>query len=467
MPTQDSSDRLPLHNNDAEESAIGAMLVGGSDAVLMVRDILKPEDFYLTKHRWVVEAIYNLYDESRPIDIITLDAQLQRNGRTDINITDVIHYINIVPTFINIEDYAETVVEMATRRSMVGAASKMANLAYDLTGDVSQQMDTAEAEIMHIRERQASQNIGHPRVYTSEYLDEIMRRSQMERPLAGLQTSIQEWDDLMSGLESGQMHIIAARPKMGKTGLCMQIARHNAMRQAKSVLYFSLEMTKDQMVTRNIAAMTGIPSQRLRVGRLEQVEWPLFNEALGEVSQSKLFIDDTRGLSPAQLNAKARRIWLEHGLDLIVVDYIGLMSPPKFYGSNRNAEITEISAAITRTAGDLNIPVVVAAQLNRSVEMRPEKRPLLSDLRDSGSLEQDAYTVTFIYRDEYYNPDTTSKPGIAELQLAANRGGPVGKVEVSWRGASVTFGQGNHPSLSPAVQHQAHANGHVAKPIHF
>lgn len=465
MPTPDSSERYPLHNKVAEQAVIGSMMIGGMDAVMLVRDTLRPSDFYLTAHQWIVEAIYRLYDDNKPIDTLTLDAQLERDGRDDQTMITVLTCLNEVPTYLNIAEYAASVVEMSTRRSMVGVASQIATLAHDVTGDVSRQMDAAEGAIMRVRERQASQNIGHPRVYTSEYMDEIIRRSKMDRPLAGLATSISEWDAIMSGLESGQVHIVAARPKMGKTGLCMQVARHNAM-QGKSVLYFSLEMTKDQMTTRNMAAITGIPSQRLRVGRLEEVEWPIFYDALGKVSQTKLFIDDTRGLSPAQLNAKARRVWMEHSLDLIVVDYIGLMSPPRNYNGNRNAELTEISAALTATAGDLNVPILAASQLSRGVEARGEKRPMLSDLRDSGSLEQDAYTVTFIYRDEYYNPETTSKPGIAELIVAANRGGPSGNIEVSWRGDSVTFGHGNHPSISPAIQQQAAVNG-VGKPLRF
>ena len=227
----------------------------------------------------------------------------------------------------------------------------------------------------------------------------------------------------------------------------MQAARVNAER-GKRVLYFSLEMTKNQLMSRNVAALTGLPTQRLRVGKIYPDEKKSLYEAIGHLSQISLFIDDTKAVSPAQVSAKSRRIYAEYGLDLVMIDYIGLMSPPTRLAGNRNAEITDISSALVKVAGDLNVPVVVASQLSRAVEQRSDKHPMLSDLRDSGSLEQDAYTVTFIYRDDYYNPETSITPGLAELIVAANRGGAAGVVNATWNGERTAFGDRSVVKLS-------------------
>lgn len=429
------TNNLPPHNTDSEEAALGSMLID-PDSILLVRDWLAPDDFYVRRNREICQAVFDLFDSNEPIDVITIRNRLECLG-SECDMGYMASLINTVPTAINIRQYCRYVVELSTRRKMIHAANKMATLAYDIETDVDAQMDAAEKEVLDIR-RMRTGDIGLPSVYAREYLDEITRRAEMDTPLVGPTTSIPALDELIGGWEPAQMHIIAARPKMGKSALLMQSARVNAER-GKKTLYFSLEMTKNQLMSRNVAALTGLPTQRLRVGNIYENEKKQLYEAIGQLSQIPLFIDDTKAVSPAQVSAKARRIYAEYGLDLVLIDYIGLMSPPTRLAGNRNAEITDISSALVKLAGDLNVPVVVASQLNRSVEQRSDKHPMLSDLRDSGSLEQDAYTVTFIYRDDYYNPDTTMTPGLAELIVAANRGGAAGKVQAVWNGERTSF----------------------------
>ena len=427
---------LPPHNTDAEEACLGSMMID-PDAPLHVRDWLSPDDFYVGRNKDICRAIYELFDSNEPIDLITVENRLERDGATDIDMSYLASLINTVPTPVNIRQYAKYVTELSTRRRMIQAANKVATMAHNKEADIDDQMDEAEKAILDIR-RVRTGDIGLPSVYARHYLDEITRRGEMDTPLVGPTTSIRALDELLGGFEVAQMHIIAARPKMGKSALLMQAARVNAER-GKKILYFSLEMTKDQLMNRNVATLTGLPTPRLRVGKIYDDEKQALYEAIGHLSQIPLYIDDTKAVSPAQISAKARRIYAEFGLDMIMVDYIGLMSPPVRIAGNRNAEVTDTSAALVKIAGDLGVPVVVASQLNRSVEQRSERRPMLSDLRDSGSLEQDAYTVTFIYRDEYYNPDTTMYPGVAELIVAANRGGAAGKVTTGWNGERTLF----------------------------
>lgn len=426
---------LPPHNEDSECAALGSMLID-PDSILLVRDWLCPDDFYIRRNRETCRAIFDLFDGNEPIDPVTINGRLQRIGG-DVEISYVVSLVNAVPTAINIRQYARHVAELATRRKMIQVAGKMATLAYDCETDVDVQMDEAEKAVLDIR-RIHTADIGLPSVYAREYLDEITRRGEMDTPLVGPTTSIKALDDLIGGFEPAQLHIVAARPKMGKSALLMQSARVNAER-GKRVLYFSLEMTKNQLMSRNVAALTGLPTPRLRVGKIYADEQKTLYEAIGHLSQIPLYIDDTKAVSPAQVSAKARRIYAEFGLDLVMIDYIGLMTPPVRIAGNRNAEITDTSAALVKLAGDLAVPVVVASQLNRSVEQRSDKRPLLSDLRDSGSLEQDAYTVTFIYRDDYYNPVSSMTPGLAELIVAANRGGAAGVVNAAWDGERTSF----------------------------
>jgi replicative DNA helicase len=429
------TNNLPPHNQDSEEATLGSLLID-PDSPLFVRDWLSPDDFYIGKNRAVCQAIFDLFDKNEPIDIVSIGSRLERNG-SEVDTGYLINLTTAVPTAINVRQYARHVCDLSIRRKMIQAAQKVATLAYDKETDIDAQMDEAEKLMMDIRKVRTG-DIGLPSVYAREFLDEITRRGEMDTPLVGPTTSLTDLDELIGGFEAGQMHIIAARPKMGKSALLMQAARVNAER-GKRVLYFSLEMTKNQLMTRNVATITGLPTPRLRVGKIYEDERKTLYEAIGHLSTIPLYIDDTKAVSPAQVSAKARRIYAEFGLDLVMIDYIGLMSPPTRIAGNRNAEITDTSAALVKLAGDFNVPVVVASQLNRSVEQRSEKRPMLSDLRDSGSLEQDAYTVTFIYRDDYYNPDTSVTPGLAELIVAANRGGPAGKVDCNWNGERTLF----------------------------
>ncbi|GAB4269400.1 MAG: replicative DNA helicase [Candidatus Promineifilaceae bacterium] len=434
-----SIERLPPHNLEAEEAVLGALLID-PDAIFDVAGFLRPEHFYRNANRWVYEAILSLSDRREPVDLVTLTDELRRHEQLEEIGGEpyVIGLINAVPTAVNVTSYARVVEATAVRRQMLQAAGTIANLAYEEAEDIAVVMDRAEQALFSISEERTTRDLVPIKQIAREYLERIEQLHARGDDVIGVPTGFTDLDRLLGGLNKSDLIILAARPGMGKTSLQNAIALTAANRFGKRVAIFNLEMSGEQLVQRMISAETRIDSQRLRRGQLADHEWPIFMEAIGRLSETRLFIDDTPSITPMQLRTKCRRLYAEQGLDLIIIDYLQLMQAERST-NNRVQEISEISRALKGLARELDVPVLAAAQLSRAVEQRQDKRPMLSDLRDSGSIEQDADIVMFIYRDEYYNPDTTERPNIAEVHIAKHRHGPTGQVDLYWHAKLATF----------------------------
>jgi replicative DNA helicase len=432
-------DQLPPHSIEAEEAVLGSLLID-PDAILEVASFLKPEAFYREQNRWIFQAILDLHHSEEPLDFVTLTEALRKREQLE----DVggeaylISLLNAVPTSINARSYGRIVEAASVRRRLIKAAGTIANLAYDQDEDVNVVLDRAEQALFSISEERTTRDLVPVRDIARNYLDRIEELADRGDEMIGIPTGFSDIDRLLSGLNKSDLVIVAARPGMGKTSFQISMALHAGLRHGKRVAIFNLEMSGEQLVQRMIAAETRIDSQRLRRGELHEKEWPLFYEAVGRLSETRIFIDDTPSITPLQLRTKSRRLYAEHGLDLIMVDYLQLMQAERT-NNNRVQEISEISRGLKGLARELDIPVVTASQLSRAVENRQDKRPQLSDLRDSGSIEQDADIVMFIYRDEYYNPETTERPNIAEVNVAKHRNGPTGVIDLYWHGKLATF----------------------------
>lgn len=424
---------------EAEEAILGSLLID-PDALFEVSNFLRPEAFYRTANKWIYDAILSLSERREPLDFVTLTEELRRREQLEEvgGEAYVISLINAVPTAINARNYARLVEAAALRRKLIGAAGTIANLAYDEAEDVNVVIDRAETALFSISEQRTTRDLVPVKQIAGEYLDRIQRLMEQGDDVIGVPTGFTDLDRILGGLNRSDLLILAARPGMGKTSLQNAIALTAAMRYGKRVAMFNLEMSGEQLVQRMIAAETRIDSQRLRRGQLHEHELPIFMEAIGRLSETRIFIDDTPSITPNQLRTKCRRLYAEHGLDLIIIDYLQLMSA-EHTTNNRVMEISEISRGLKGLARELDVPVLAAAQLSRAVEQRQDKHPQLSDLRDSGSIEQDADIVMFIYRDEYYNPDTTERPNIAELSIAKHRNGPTGVIDLYWHSKLATF----------------------------
>lgn len=432
-------ERLPPHSIEAEEAVLGSLLID-PDAIFEVTSFLKPDAFYRVQNRWIYEAILSLSDRREPLDLITLTEALRRREQLEEvgGEAYIIGLINAVPTSINARSYARVVEAASLRRKMIGAASTIASLAYDEAEDINVVIDRAEQALFSISEQRTTRDLVPVKQIAREYLERIEELHARGDDIIGVPTGFTDLDRLLGGLNKSDLIIVAARPGMGKTSLQTTMALTAARRHGKRVAIFNLEMSGEQLVQRMIATETRIDSQRLRRGNIQEQEWPIFLEAIGRLSETRIFIDDTPSITPMQLRTKCRRLYAEHGLDLVMIDYLQLMQA-EHSTNNRVQEISEISRSLKSLARELDVPVMAAAQLSRAVEQRQEKRPQLSDLRDSGSIEQDADIVMFIYRDEYYHPDTTERPNIAEINIAKHRNGPTGTIDLYWHSQLATF----------------------------
>ncbi len=432
-------ERLPPHSVEAEEAVLGSLIID-PDAIFEVSGFLKPEAFYRAQNRWIYESILALNERRVPLDVVTLIEELRRREQLDEigGEPTVINLLNAVPTSINVEAYGRMVDAAGIRRKLLLAAGSIARLAYDEAEDINVVLDRSEQALFSISEQRTDRALKPVKEIAGEYLERIELLRERGDEFIGIPTGFIELDRMLSGLNKSDLIIIAARPGMGKTALQNAVALHAARRYDKRVAMFNLEMSGEQLVQRMIAAETRIDSQRLRRGDLADHEWAIFLEALGRLSESKIFIDDTPSITPMQLRTKCRRLYAEHGLDLVMIDYLQLMQA-EHPTSNRVQEVSEISRELKGLARELNVPVVAAAQLSRAVESRQNKRPVLSDLRDSGSIEQDADVVMFIYRDDYYNPETSERPNVAEVNVAKHRNGPTGAIDLFWHGQLATF----------------------------
>lgn len=425
-------DKLVPNNTEAEEAVLGSLLID-PEALFRVSPFLTPDDFYIQKNAWIYGAILRLHERREPIDFVTLCDELERQGRLEEigGAAYVTHLINIVPSAIHVEAYGHIVEQAAIRRRLIDAASRIAQLAYQEDQDVDLTVDRAEQALFSVSERRITRDLAPVQEIIRRYYDRIeYLYDHRDEPL-GVPTGFIDLDRLLGGLQSSDLILIAARPSVGKTSLGISVARH-AANLGQHVAVFSLEMSSEQVVQRMVAAETGIDSQRLRQGDLREQEWPLFVQATGRLSDLPLYIDDTPSISVLQMRTKARRLYAEHGIDLILVDYLQLMTAGDMRSESRVQEVSYISRSLKGLARELDVPLVAISQLSRAVEQRSDKRPILADLRASGSLEQDADVVMFIYRDELYNTES-ERPHIADIIIAKHRNGPTGTVQLFFR----------------------------------
>lgn len=430
--------RAVPHNVQAEAALLGCLLID-PDGMAQVADRVRPEMFFSEKHRGVYAAILALYGRDEAIDNITLADELRKTRQLDAIGAEagIIALLNAATTSLNLKEYAGIVESTWWKRKLITTARTLTDLAYDETVDTNEAVAAAETALFQAVQ---SKSTARPlRDLVREHIDQTEKRAENPLEMTGIPTGFYDIDRTLSGLNRSDLIIVAARPSMGKTSLQLGMGTHAAAKAGAKVGIFQLEMSGQQLANRLIAALSQINGQRLRRGDLHEKEWPIYYDAVGRLSEMGIYIDDTPGLTPLQLRTKCRRLYAEHGLDLVMVDFLQLMRGDNNHRGNEVAELSEISRGLKLLARELDIPVVVASQLNRDVEKRQDKRPVLSDLRGSGSLEQDADIVMFIYRDEFYNPETTERPSIAEINIAKHRNGPTGTVDLYWHGRLAAF----------------------------
>lgn len=426
------------HNREAEEAVVGAVLIN-PEVYYDVAQFLTPDDFYIHRHRWIWQAFTRLHEQRIPLDLLTVSEELDRVGQlSEIGGPAYLTaLVNQVPSSLNAESYGHIVEGHAIRRKMITAANQIAALAYNEESVVDTVMDEAEKAVFNVSERRLKHDVEPISSVLSDYYDRIDDLAKRPDDFFGVPTGFIDLDRLLSGLQPSDLLIIAGRPGQGKTGFLLSVAKNAGLTHKKHVAIFSLEMSNEQVVQRLIAQETGIDSQRLRTGKLEEQEWPLFTHSIEVFSDTHIYLDDTPAITPLQLRTKCRRLHMEYGLDLVIVDYLQLMGGDT-RNDNRVQEVSYISRNLKVLARELNVPVLAAAQLSRAVEQRTDKRPVLSDLRESGSLEQDADIVMFIYRPDQYEKDTV-KQNVAEIIIAKHRNGPVGSVELIFRNTLAKF----------------------------
>ncbi|MCY7307034.1 MAG: replicative DNA helicase [Rhodoferax sp.] len=429
--------RIPPHSIEAESSVLGGLLLDNG-AWDRVSDLLSDSDFYRYEHRLVYGAIGNLINASRPADVITVFEQLQSLGKAEE--VGGLSYLNslaqYVPSAGNIRRYAEIVRERSILRKLVSASDEIATNAFNPQGrPVADIVDEAEQKIFNIGEQGSRMKQGFQGMDTLvvQLLDRVQEMADNPNDVTGVPTGFYDLDRLTAGFQAGDLIVLAARPSMGKTALAINIAEHVALNEGLPVAVFSMEMGAAQLAVRIVGSIGRIDQSHLRTGKLTDEEWPRLTEAIEKLRNISLHIDESAGLTSSQLRANARRLARQCGqLGLIVVDYLQLMSGSSSSDENRATELGEISRGLKMLAKELKCPVIALSQLNRSVETRPDKRPMMSDLRESGAIEQDADIIMFIYRDEYYTKDACKEPGVAEVIIAKQRNGPTGMVKLAF-----------------------------------
>lgn len=434
--------KRPPHSVEAEQSIIGGLMLD-NQAWDKVSTKVCDADFYRTEHRILFKSISGLAKKDQPFDVVTLlDALKSHNQLDDAGGEAYLFELaNNTPSVANITAYADIVREKSVQRQLIAVATEIADSAYNPAGrEVPELLDLAETRVFAIGEQTGGdggpENIKSILVRAVEKIDALYHNGDA---ITGLATGLSDLDEMTSGLQPSDLVIVAGRPSMGKTTLVMNMAEHAAIKSNKPVLVFSMEMPADSLAMRMMSSLGRIDQHRIRTGKLDDEDWPRVTSAVHMLSEAPLFIDDTPALSPSEMRARSRRLAKEHGaLGLIVVDYLQLMKVPGFNAENRTAEISEISRSLKSLAKELQVPVIALSQLNRSLEQRADKRPVMSDLRESGAIEQDADLICFIYRDEVYNEDSPDK-GTAEIIIAKQRNGPIGKVRVAFLGKYTRF----------------------------
>ncbi|MBP8036625.1 MAG: replicative DNA helicase [Negativicutes bacterium] len=424
-------DRVPPQNIEAEQSVLGAILIEQS-AIAKISDILQPEDFYREAHKLVYRSAMTLFERGEAIDFITVIDMLRREEALERagGISYITSLANGVPTAANIVFHAKIVQEKSLLRRLIHAATDIAAMGYAETEEVERVLDHAEQKILEVATRKIGQDFAPIKEIIFSTLDKIDEMHKAKGGITGLSTGFTNLDKLTGGFQRSDLILIAARPSMGKTAFVLNVAQHMATRDKKSVAIFSLEMPREQLAMRMMCAEGLIDSQHFRTGAMSNDEWKNLVDAADRLSASPMFIDDTAGVNAVELRNKARRISKEHGLDCIIIDYLQLMDGGAHSRiDNRQQQISDISRSLKALARELKVPVIALSQLSRGPESRTSRKPMLSDLRESGSLEQDADMVAFLYREDYYNPETEKK-NLTELIIAKNRNGPTETVEL-------------------------------------
>ena len=420
-------ERLPPHNLEAEQSVLGSLLID-RDAIIRVAAFLRPEDFYTVANGTIYRAILDLYNRREPTDFITLSDELQRRGQYDLagGLSYLSSLLNVVPTAVHVEYYARIVERASTLRRLIDAGTEIVDIGFREGIETEEALDAAERAIFTVSQARQTKDFVSMGEVLDRFFDQIDYLQQHRGEVVGVATGFSDLDQLTGGLQRSDLIIVAARPSMGKTSLALGMAYGAAIGHQKTVGIFSLEMSAEQLVQRVLSMETGVDSHRLRLGQIDDGEWDRISRAFGRLSEAPIFIDDAAGASIMDIRSKARRLQAEHGLDIVIVDYLQLMSGRR--SENRVQEISEISRGLKGLARELNVPVVALSQLSRAVETRADHKPMLSDLRESGSIEQDADIVLFIYREDKYDED--SEKEIADSLIAKHRNGPVGAINL-------------------------------------
>lgn len=430
--------RVPPHNIEAEQSVLGAIIMD-HEAITVASEILRAQDFYRPDHQEIYNAIMDLYTTSQPVDLITIQNRLSEKGVLDQvgGISYLAELATSVPTSAHIKQYAKIVADKALLRRLIKATQDIQGMSYEGTEKIDDIMAEAEKKVFDIIQNRNTDDFAHINEIVVTAIDKIEQAHVTKGGITGVPTGFIDLDYKTAGMQPSDLILVAARPSMGKTAFSLNIIQTAAIKHKKKVAVFSLEMAKDQLVNRMLCAEAMVDAQKVRTGNLEPQDWDRIARAIPTLAAADVYIDDTPGISVMEMRAKCRRLKLERGLDLIMIDYLQLMSGNGKTDS-RQQEISEISRSLKALAREMNAPVIALSQLSRACETRADHRPMLSDLRESGAIEQDADVVMFLYRDEYYNPDTDKK-NIGEVIIAKQRNGPTGTVELVWLGQYTKF----------------------------
>jgi replicative DNA helicase len=423
--------KIPPQNLDAEVSLLGAILIDET-VVTRVGDTLTVNDFYDRRHQAIYDAMLRLYESHRPVDLLTLSDELKKKDLLEVigGMDYLSELTNMVPTAANAEHYSDIITQKAMRRRLIQASTEIAELGFDEDKPISELLETAEAEIFAVSDKNTRSELMSLEQILAESFDRLEELSKNKGQLRGVRTGFRDLDNKLAGLQRSDLIILAGRPSMGKSAFAINIAHNIAVQEKQAVLIFSLEMSKDQLVDRMLADESGVDSWNIRTGNLSDDDFEKLSHAMGVLAEAPIYIDDTPGVSVLEMRTKARREMHNHPLGLIVVDYLQLMSGSgRGYSDNRVQEISEISRGLKLIARELNVPVIALSQLSRSVESRNPPHPQLSDLRESGSIEQDADIVMFIYREDYYKPET-DRQHITDIMIRKHRSGPTGTIEL-------------------------------------
>ncbi len=431
--------KVPPHDVEAEQAVIGSMLTD-KEAIISAIEVLKEEDFYREDNRTIYSAILNLYNRSEPVDIITLKSELSSMGKLEAvgGLEYLAELPDKVPTTANVDKYIKIVEEKSILRQLLRTANEIIQLGYDETQEVDTIMDQAEKKIFDTIQQRNQKGYVSIKEILVDTFTELEQLYNQKQHITGIPTGFIDLDNKTAGLHKSDLILVAARPAMGKSAFALNIATNAAVRANTPVVIFSLEMSKEQMTNRILCSEAMVDSNKVRTGKIDDDEWVKLAAASGELSDAQIFIDDTPGISIMEIRAKCRKLKLEKNIGLVVIDYLQLVQGTGKRGASREQEIAEISRSLKILAKEIQVPVIALSQLSRAPEQRPDHRPMLADLRESGSIEQDADIVMFLYRDDYYN-ENSEKKDIAEVIIAKHRAGSTGTVELLWFGNYTKF----------------------------